>query len=166
VGCRRQRCNSERVAQRGSIRSTVGAIWILVTLSAFMTACRDSTESHYPTTVAAAQAGMFDRGWLPEILKPDAGEITVWYDIASNEVRGKFALNPAVTERVRSTCKTASDVPRKTWWMPNWFPASITTGAPVGLQIFRCNDYFVATDGAQGKGYFWETERQYPRSMK
>jgi hypothetical protein len=139
-----------------------------VTFSACMSACRDSAESHYPTAAAAAQAGMFDHGWLPEVLKPDAADITVWYDIASNEVRGKFALNPAVTERVRSTCKPASDVPRKTWWMPRWFPASIPAGvaAPTGLQIFRCDDYFVATDRALGKGYFWETEHQYPRAKK
>lgn len=140
-------------------------VWIMVPILASMVACKDSVESHYASAASAAQAGMFEHGWLPEILKPDSQDITVWYDIASNEVRGKFAMNPALTERVRSICKPANDKPRKTWWMPGWFPASITQGelGEHGLQSFRCDDYFVAVDPHNSDGYFWETEKQDPQ---
>ena len=32
-----------------------------------------------------------------------------------------------------------------------------------GLQIFLCDDYFVAIDLRKGNGYFWEAEKLYPR---
>jgi hypothetical protein len=59
-----------------------------------MFGCKDSVESHYESVAVAAQAGMFDHSWMPQILKPDVRDIVVWYDVASNEVRGKFALIP------------------------------------------------------------------------
>jgi hypothetical protein len=143
-------------------------VWAVIFSVSFMFGCKDSVESHYESVAVAAHAGMFDHGWIPQILKPDVRDMVVWYDVSSNEVRGKFALNPGVTERIQSLCKPASNRPRRTWWMPGWFPAPINQGGASehGLQMFRCEDYFVATEPATGNGYFWEMEIQYPRSKR
>lgn len=122
-----------------------------------MCACTEKFESHYPSAGAAAKAGEFDRGWLPDVLKPDAMDIKEWHDIASNEVRGRFDLNDRILSSLQSSCKLSVDVPRKTWSMPKWFPDSITRGDANarGMRIFRCDDFFVAVDKATGTGYFW-----------
>jgi hypothetical protein len=134
----------------------------LLTIAAGITcACREKFESYYPSAAAAVKAGEFDRGWLPDVLKPDVTNIREWHDIASNEVRGKFALNERIVKSLQTTCKPGSDVPRKTWSMPAWFPASISSGkaAEHGMQIFRCDDFFVAVDTTAAARYFWA---EYP----
>src|ERR1700722_19328666 len=77
----------------------------MIVVVGIMCACREKFESQYPSAADAAKAGEFDRGWLPEVLKPDAMNIREWHDIASNEVRGRFALNERVLNRLQSSCK-------------------------------------------------------------
>jgi hypothetical protein len=129
----------------------------MIVVVGIMCACREKFESQYPSAADAAKAGEFDRGWLPEVLKPDAMNIREWHDIASNEVRGRFALNERVLNRLQSSCKPRMDVPRKTWSMPDWFPDSIARGneAAHGMRVFRCDDFFIAVDTAATTGYFW-----------
>ena len=131
-----------------------------------MSGCKEKFESYYPSAATAVKAGAFDHGWLPDVLKPDVMNIREWHDVASNEVRGSFALNERVLNSLQSSCKPSKDVPRKTWSMPEWFPFSITRGdaGAHGMRIFRCDDFFIAADRTAAAGYFWET--QYPRSQK
>src|SRR5258705_10423142 len=112
-----------------------------------------------PSTTAAEKSGAFDHGWIPDLLKPDVTDITEWHDIASSEVRGRFALNPGVLNRLKSSCTPATDMPRRTRSMPAWFPVSITSGdaAAQDMSVFRCADFFVALDKLAVAGYFWET---------
>jgi hypothetical protein len=130
---------------------------LLITIVGLMCGCKEKFESYYPSAAAAAKAGEFDRGWLPDVLKPDVIDIGLWYDIDSNEARGKFALNERVVNSLQSTCKPGMNVPRRSWSMPEWFPASITRGDATahGIRIFGCDNFFVATDTAAGTGYFW-----------
>jgi hypothetical protein len=132
------------------------SLLLLIIATGIMYACKEKFES-YPSAADAVKAGEFDRGWLPDVLKPDATNISEWHDIASNEVRGKFALNERIVKSLQTTCKPGSDVPRKTWSMPAWFPALISSGkaAEHGMQIFRCDDFFVAVDTPAAAGYFW-----------
>jgi hypothetical protein len=129
----------------------------LIALAGIMCACTEKFESHYASAEAAAKAGEFDRGWLPDVLKPDAADIKEWHDIASNEVRGRFDLNDRVVSSLQSSCKLGKDVPRKTWSMPKWFPDSIMSGDATarGMRIFRCDDFFIAVDTKAAAGYFW-----------
>src|SRR5258707_8323883 len=87
----------------------------LVIVAGIMCACTEKFESRYPSAAAAANAGAFDHGWLPDVLKPDVMNIREWHDIASNEVRGRFALNERVLKSLQSSCRPDMDVPRKTW---------------------------------------------------
>jgi hypothetical protein len=136
---------------------------LLVIVVGTMNGCKEKVESNYPSVAIAVKDGAFDRGWLPELLKPDVVNIWEWHDIASNEVRGRFALNERVLNRLQSTCKPAVDAPRKSWSMPDWFPESIPHGVAEahGMRIFRCDNFFIAADAATEAGYFWEAD--YPR---
>jgi len=139
------------------ISAIMPRLLLLVIVAGIMSGCEEKFESYYPSATAAAKAGVFDHGWLPGVLKPDVMNIREWHDIASSEVRGRFALNERVLNSLQSACKPAMDVPRKTWSMPEWFPASIARGDAVvhGMRIFRCDDFFVAVDTAAAAGYFW-----------
>jgi hypothetical protein len=130
---------------------------LLIVVTGIMCACREKFESHYPSAADATKAGEFDRGWLPVVLKPEVVGISEWHNIASNEVRGKFDLNERVLNSLQSSCKSDMDVPRKTRSMPEWFPDSITQGKAVayGMEVFRCDDFFVAVDTRTATGYFW-----------
>jgi hypothetical protein len=138
---------------------------LLVIIAGMMCACQERFESYYPSATAAANLGAFDRGWLPEVLKPDVENIREWHDIDSNEVRGRFALNKRVLNSLQSSCRPDFDAPRKTRSMPEWFPTSISRGEATthGMRIFRCDDFFVAVDAAAANGYFWTNYplRQY-----
>ena len=139
---------------------------LLVIFVGTMSGCKEKFESNYSSVAIAVKDGAFDRGWLPELLKPDVVNIREWHDIASNEIRGRFALNRRVLDSLQSTCKPAVDVPRKTWSMPEWFPESIPHGNAEahGMRIFRCKNFFIAADAVAQAGYFWEAD--YPRSKK
>jgi hypothetical protein len=130
---------------------------LVALISGTMCACKEKFESSYSSAADAGKLGAFDHGWLPEVLKPDVMNIREWHDIASNEVRGKFALNTRVVNTLQSSCKSDMDIPRKTWSMPDWFPASIYRGnaAADGMRIFRCDEFFVAVDTGASSGYFW-----------
>lgn len=132
-------------------------LFLVIVLGGIVCACHENSESQYPSAADAGKAGEFDRGWLPDVLKPDVTDIREWHDIASNEARGRFVLNAGVVDRVKASCKPDMDVPRKTWSMPNWFPDSISGGDEVthGMQVFRCDDFYVAVDSAANEGYFW-----------
>jgi len=129
----------------------------LIAFAGIMCACTEKFESHYSSAEAAAKAGEFDRGWLPDVLNPDAVDIKEWHDVASNEVRGRFDLNDRILSGLQASCKLSMDVPRKTWSMPEWFPDSITHGDATarGMRIFRCDDFFIAVDTKAAAGYFW-----------
>ena len=138
-------------------RSIMRRLLPLIVLSAVTGACKEKFESHYSSAVDAAKAGEFDRGWLPEVLKPDTMDIREWHDVASNEVRGRFVLNARVVNSLKASCEPGMDVPRKTWSMPKWFPDPITRGdaRSRGMQFFRCDDFFIAIDTRGTSGYFW-----------
>jgi len=82
---------------------------LVITLVVFMCACEEKFETYYSSATAAAKAGEFDRGWLPDLLKPDVMDIRLWYDIDSNEVRGRFALNERVVRSLGSRCEPGNE---------------------------------------------------------
>ena len=65
-----------------------------------------------PFRAAAVTAGEFDRGWLPDVLKPDVTNIGEWHDIASNEVRGK-SLSTSGWSKAAHHLQAGSDVPQQ-----------------------------------------------------
>jgi hypothetical protein len=77
----------------------------LIAFAGIMCACTEKFESHYSSAEAAAKAGEFDRGWLPDVLNPDAVDIKEWHDVASNEVRGRFDLNDRILSGLQASCK-------------------------------------------------------------
>jgi hypothetical protein len=164
--CLVQEMKIKRRHEFGVATAIIRRLWLLIIVAGIMSACQEKFESRYPSATAADKAGAFDHGRIPDLLKPDVTDIREWYDIASSEVRGRFALNPGVLNRLKSSCTPATDVPRRTRSMPGWFPVSITSGdaAAQGMSVFRCTDFFVATDKSAAAGYFWETN--YPRSAK
>lgn len=138
----------------------IRTVLVLVVGMAIMTGCNEQHETHYSTVAAAAQAGAFERGWLPAELKSDVTDIEEWHDVDTNEVRGRFALNDSFLHRLHSDCKQATDVPRHISLAPSWWRNPMT-GDQAGRSIgeFRCGNFFIAADTSNRTGYFWANSR-------
>lgn len=74
-----------------------------------MYGCSDIVTSEYPTYQNAEEDGLFQRGWLPEIIPRSATEIVVNNNLDLNESSGSFVLsNDAMLdfkERLKPTKK-------------------------------------------------------------
>jgi hypothetical protein len=57
---------------------------------AFLWLTSDVVTSHYATTHTARAQGLFDRGWLPDILPPSATNIRVSNNLDLNDSHGEF----------------------------------------------------------------------------
>ena len=76
----------------------------------------DSATSHYQTLAEARADGVFERGWLPDVLPPSAYDISVRnnLDINTSEGRFSFALEdfPQFEERLKSLSEQAEESSR------------------------------------------------------
>ena len=61
-----------------------------LSLALLLVACSDVVTSHYPTVVEARRDGLFDRGWLPDVLPPSARDIEVSNNLDINTSVGEF----------------------------------------------------------------------------
>jgi hypothetical protein len=95
-----------------------------------MASCDETPTSRYPTTEAATKDGAFRRGWLPEILQPDATDIYESHDIDSNRGYGSFALNSQLIQRLKSECRQ------------------------LNATEFRCKEFQISVDLDKGSGSF------------
>src|SRR6266496_2797965 len=140
------RCKVEAV--RGKRLRVFAAITIG---SIFAVGCNEVSESHYSTAAAAAQAGAFTRGWLPDLLQPDVLDIYESHDLDSSEVEGRFALNDGVIHRIQSGCRTSMKIPERA--------RSALSATPSSANAVRCGDFLVTIDTAKRTGYFWSNGR-------
>jgi hypothetical protein len=124
-----------------------------------VTGCKEQLESRYPSVKTAVQAGAFKRGWLPTVLQPDATDMREWHDLDSSEVRGRFALNDSVLNRLQSACKESLEEPPvgtgPSWWLHTNLDGKIAAS----FHVVRCDNFFVSTDRENGIGYFWTKGR-------
>ena len=54
----------------------------------------DTVEREYATLAEARQDGLFDRGWLPDILPPSARDIRTNNNLDHNTSTGEFSFDP------------------------------------------------------------------------
>jgi hypothetical protein len=139
------------------VKSTIAlTVVVMVAAVVVMSGCNEQLEKHYPTAATAAQAGAFDHGWIPRVLQPDVTDIREWHDLDTNEVRGRFAPNDSVLNRLQSTCKQGGDLPRRVRSAPNWWPDSVNNGGSAkNTPVFHCDNFFITTDTQKATGYFW-----------
>lgn len=72
----------------------VGASLICILLMAWLVGC-DVVTHTYPTLADAKKAGLFERGWLPDLLPLSAANIRTSNDLDINTSEGRFDLSPA-----------------------------------------------------------------------
>jgi hypothetical protein len=109
---------------------------LMIAISCVLIAgCDEKFESHFPTAAAASEAGEFTRGWLPEVLRPDATDIYEWHDLDSNRGGGRFSVNPSLVHRIESDCQRTSKTE------------------------FRCDEFWISVDSEKGIGRFRSDKR-------
>ena len=123
------------------VRKKPSSLSLALTISSlFVAGCDKKFDSHFPTAAAASQAGEFTRGWLPDILQPDATDIHEWHDLDSNRCEGQFSLNDNLVRRVQKECKSTREV-------------------PMNATEFRCGDFLVSLDLEKRTGNFQSNGR-------
>jgi hypothetical protein len=78
--------------------------------------CSDTFTERYPTVEAAQNDGIFERGWLPEVLPSSAHSLRVSGDIDINFADGEFGVRSADFEAFISTLESdsgASSIPER-----------------------------------------------------
>jgi hypothetical protein len=63
---------------------------IELSLVLWLVACSDIVTKHYPTIVEARRDGLFERGWLPNILPSSVRDIKVSNNLDINTSVGEF----------------------------------------------------------------------------
>ena len=61
--------------------------------------CSDVVAERYASVEDARRAGLFDRGWLPDVLPPSAHDIEVRHDLDLNVLAGEFLVSKSDFER-------------------------------------------------------------------
>jgi hypothetical protein len=65
----------------------------MVPLLAIAAGCSDAVTERYATVEGARKAGLFERGWLPDILPPSTHDIETRSDLDLNVSAGEFFLS-------------------------------------------------------------------------
>jgi hypothetical protein len=77
--------------------SAVAMLGVLVTLALIVlvfSISDESFESHYKHKAEASAEGLFEQGWLPELIPDSATNISVGGDLDSNHSSGEFSFDP------------------------------------------------------------------------
>ena len=126
----------------------------LLVIALLVVGCGEISTSRYPTIANAERDGAMSRGWLPEVLAPDATDIEETHDLDSNRGYGNFALNDALLKRLKSVCRPSlavpPPVPKAHWWQDTFGKRQ----QPIG-ETFECGHFFIATDSDRRLGRFW-----------
>jgi hypothetical protein len=134
--------------------------WVLV-----LVACRgrDTNEQTFATLSEASAKGALGEGaWLPKFLPPSSSDITVRFNIDTNEVWVAFSWDGVNRGELAKQCHNAvaSDIllPERS---PSWWPVELTQTAPrsaasMGTELHTCSDGgFAALQPAAKRAYYW-----------
>jgi len=72
---------------------------------ALVLAACDEVSSSYDTLDAAREGGVFERGWLPDLLPKSAHSIHVSNDVNLNTSQGEFEFSPVDFEVLESSLR-------------------------------------------------------------
>ena len=130
-------------------------------LIAALTACGETSVTRFETVEAARRQGLFDCGWVPDVLPAAAGPLTEVHDLDTNArgADGQFA--PSAFEAVGAALSSAGFEPHGGALRPPPFGACGFTqedAERASLLLRRPSHIgdleFVATDRA-GRFYYW-----------
>jgi hypothetical protein len=128
-------------------------------LSAMSAGCAwvEQPSSRFDNHAAAARAGMFETGWLPDWLPASATDIREKHDIDHGATILRFAFEAGTD----SPPFDAACVPREHKHMLHprldavWWPDTSELLAMRGLYECRKDSGFLAIPAAGGTAYFW-----------
>lgn len=91
--------------------------WPVVTAALLLTACGDITDERYATYAEARDAGMIERGWMPDFVPTSATDIHDVHDLDTNAQTLIFSATgseiPALIARFRPARMEDRDVARR-----------------------------------------------------
>ena len=114
---------------------------------ALVIGCNEQRKTTYDTAASAAKDGAFDRGWLPDVLLPDASDISEDHDLDSNRGEARFQPTAQLEVRVKQQC---SRLPREE--AP---PGPFHLQSQPGIDQYKCGEFMLALDMGHKRGYMW-----------
>jgi hypothetical protein len=125
---------------------------------------QENQKAYYATSADAerdriASADVFDRGWLPVVLKSGASEIREEHNVSTNRGRATFRYTLLFVDEVERSCSPLTEGAPVISPFPRW-PAFLRNGDTAeklhsrGIKILKCGDFTVAINDEQS-GFFW-----------
>ncbi|MDH5426605.1 MAG: hypothetical protein OEZ57_00450 [Nitrospirota bacterium] len=135
----------------------------LIVLCFLVAACSQAVDSEYSSLDAARKENAIRTGLLPEWLPESSRQISVAYDVGTNEKIVSFHYKSAEGWDPQELCKKIDpfDPPKpkiaRPWW-PEDVPA--TQASTPQLTFFACENggSFLATNLKSGQAYYWNTK--------
>jgi hypothetical protein len=127
----------------------------------------DSGENQkaYYATIADAErdkiagADVFERGWLPLVMKSGVTEIREEHNVSTNQGRATFHYTPVFADRLERSCSSLPpdapvSSPFRRW--PGFLRKGDTSAKlrSQNVRVFKCGDFTFAIDDEQS-GFFW-----------
>ena len=117
--------------------------WTVTIAALLLTACGDITEERYDTYAEARDAGMIERGWMPDFVPTSATDIHDVHDLDTNAQTLIFSVPtsevPATTARFRPAPTEDRAIARRMIADIGWEPDAV--GAEIqAYQLCRGED--------------------------
>lgn len=142
---------------------------LLVLLLVFL--LDDKYENEYAIAADAAADGAFQRGWLPDVLLPDATDIKELHYLEASKVRATFRYTGLTKGRIETKCiRLHGDdnvsSPFREW--PDFLQVAQRAGqgeprneaashlASRNISAYQCGDFTLALDDPNQMGYVWQ----------
>ena len=135
-----------------------GSGTLLLTTVLLIVGCSETQTKRYKTIADAERDEAIRRGWLPEVLAPDATDIVEFHDLDSNVGYGTFAMNDSLRRRLEKVCQQPLAVPTPISGLP-WWQRILGKQQQATGQTVKCQDFFVKTGSTTGTESFWTSPR-------
>ncbi|MEX2491575.1 MAG: hypothetical protein WD425_07415 [Nitrospirales bacterium] len=136
---------------------------ILSLLMFLISACSGAVDSEYSNLEAARKENAIRTGLLPDWLPETSRQITVAYDVGTNEKIVSFHYKSAEGWNPLELCKKIDpfDPPKpkiaRAWW-PEDVPANKTSTPQLTFYACENGGSFLAANLKSGQAFYWNTK--------
>jgi hypothetical protein len=126
------------------------------------TGCDENMKVHYASSEQAASDGAFERGWLPEVLRQGATDISESHDLDSNRGEASFDYSPSLLARLEKTCAKIPPTqpikaPSTPWWSVRSNRPTSAKHSARGINAYHCGSFVIELDTHGHSGEMWHS---------
>jgi hypothetical protein len=129
----------------------------------------ETTEDAHPDLQAAINAGVMQKGWIPQFLPPSTRDIRLSSNLDTNEVWLHFSMNSSDRGSIENACRPSQRAemtfPRRT--VARWWPGALTEERrsaqrqEASYLFYHCEDGgSIAVEEGWRSVFYWNSGRR------